>query len=31
MNAIRVILVVSAAALLSGCSYNKIQTQDESV
>ena len=31
MNAIRVIWVVAAAALLSGCSYNKIQTQDESV
>ena len=31
MNAMRVMGVVAAAALLSGCGYNKIQTQDESV
>ena len=31
MNAIRMICVVAAAALLSGCGYNQIQTQDEGV
>ena len=31
MNAIRVMCVVAAAALLSGCGYNNIQSQDESV
>ena len=31
MQAIRVVLCVAAAALLSGCGYNRIQTQDESV
>jgi LemA protein len=31
MQAIRVLLVVSAVALLSGCGYNRIQGQDETV
>jgi LemA protein len=31
MNAMRVMGVIAAAALLSGCGYNKIQSQDESV
>ena len=31
MQAIRVMLCVAAAALLSGCGYNRIQSQDESV
>ena len=31
MQAIRLILCVAAAALLSGCGYNRIQTQDEGV
>ena len=31
MNAIRMVCVVAAAALLSGCGYNQIQTQDEGV
>ena len=31
MQAIRVMLCVAAAALLSGCGYNRIQTQDESL
>ena len=31
MNAIRMVCVVAAAALLSGCGYNRIQTQDEAV
>ena len=31
MQAIRVVLMVAAVALLSGCGYNRIQGQDESV
>ena len=31
MQAIRLILCVAAAALLSGCGYNRIQSQDEAV
>ena len=31
MQAIRVMLCVAAAVFLSGCGYNRIQTQDESV
>ncbi|HVO00096.1 MAG TPA: LemA family protein [Steroidobacteraceae bacterium] len=31
MQAIRVLLCVAAAALLGGCGYNRIQSQDESV
>ncbi len=31
MRAIRVLLMVSAVALLSGCGYNRIQGQDETV
>ena len=31
MNAIRMVCCVAVATLLSGCSYNQIQTQDESV
>ena len=31
MQAIRVLLVVSVVALLSGCGYNRIQGQDETV
>jgi LemA protein len=31
MHAIRVMLCVAVAALLGGCGYNRIQTQDESV
>lgn len=31
MQAIRVMLCVAAVALLSGCGYNRIQSQDESV
>ncbi len=31
MKAIRMVWCVAAAALLSGCGYNQIQTQDESV
>ena len=31
MKAIRVLICVAAAALLSGCGYNRIQGQDESV
>jgi LemA protein len=31
MQAIRVVLMVSVVALLSGCGYNRIQGQDESV
>jgi LemA protein len=31
MNAIRMVCLVAVAALLSGCGYNQIQTQDEGV
>jgi len=31
MQAIRLVFCVVAAALLSGCGYNRIQTQDEAV
>jgi LemA protein len=31
MQAIRLVFCVAAAALLSGCGYNRIQSQDESV
>jgi LemA protein len=31
MNAIRMVCFVAVAALLSGCGYNQIQTQDEAV
>ena len=31
MQAIRLVFCVAAAALLSGCGYNRIQSQDEGV